>query len=286
MSGVPARVEATFWLLEAPDSLAVQSRREPDGTGLGAFEDGRARVMKQPIAAYADREFAQEARSVRSGTFVAHVRYASTGEVDVRNTHPFEQSNRLFAHNGVIGDVARLERELGAYRRLVAGDTDSERFFALVTRATDDHDGDVGAGIAAAARWVAETLPLFSLNLIVTTVDELWALRYPQTHELWVLERQAGGPHGCRHLELASAAGRMRVRSGDLAQAPAVVLASERMDENPGWRLLASGELLHVGSGGRVRTRIAISGQPAHLLQLADLDPRAAASQRGWRAGA
>ena len=28
---------ATFWLLDAPDSLSVQSRRNPDGTGLGVF---------------------------------------------------------------------------------------------------------------------------------------------------------------------------------------------------------------------------------------------------------
>jgi predicted glutamine amidotransferase len=286
MSGVPAEVEATFWLLEAPDSLALQSRREPDGTGLGVFEAGQARVMKQAIAAYEDRAFAEEARTVRSKTFVAHVRFASTGGLDTKNTHPFTLQNRLFAHNGVIGDLERLERELGAYRQLVGGDTDSERFFALVTKAAEDHGGDVGVGITAAARWVATNLPLFALNLILTTADELWALRYPATHELWVLNREAGGPHGCRHLELASAAGRIRVRAGDLALAPAVVLASERMDENPAWRPLDPGELLHVDRHRHIDTRIALPDAPAHPLTLADLEPRAAASQRGPGAGA
>jgi glutamine amidotransferase len=33
----PAR--AVFWLLQAPDSLAAQSHREPDGTGLGWFDE-------------------------------------------------------------------------------------------------------------------------------------------------------------------------------------------------------------------------------------------------------
>jgi hypothetical protein len=37
------------------------------------------------------------------------------------------------------------------------------------------------------------------------------------------------GAHGSRHFEGASAAGRIRVRSADLAVAPAVVVASERM---------------------------------------------------------
>jgi predicted glutamine amidotransferase len=281
MSGAPDRVEATFWLLEAPDSLAVQSHREPDGTGLGVFEHGRAVVMKQAMPAYADRAFAEEARTVRSATFVAHVRYASTGGVEPRNTHPFDQRNRLFAHNGVIGDLGTLERELGEARDLVQGDTDSERFFALISHHIDGHGGDVGAGIAAAAEWVARTLPVYSLNLILTTEQELWALRYPDTHELWLLDRQPGGPHGSRHLDLASAPGRIRVRSQELAQAPAVVVASERMDENPDWRLIDPGELVHVGADRRLHSSIALPDPPARLLTLADLDPHAAASQRG-----
>jgi glutamine amidotransferase len=45
-------------LLDAPDSLATQSRREPDGTGLGWFDgDETPHIRKQPIAAYGDREF-------------------------------------------------------------------------------------------------------------------------------------------------------------------------------------------------------------------------------------
>ena len=65
MSAAPQRVRATFWLLEAPDSLLAQSHREPDGTGLGYFApDGTPHVDKQPLAAFADRAFAREAREV------------------------------------------------------------------------------------------------------------------------------------------------------------------------------------------------------------------------------
>jgi predicted glutamine amidotransferase len=95
----PAR--ATFWLLDAPDSLSVQSHREPDGTGLGWFDaQGAPHVSKQAHAAYSDRSFAREAREVSSTTFVAHIRFASTGALELRNTHPFKQNGRLFAHNG------------------------------------------------------------------------------------------------------------------------------------------------------------------------------------------
>jgi predicted glutamine amidotransferase len=161
---------------------------------------------------------------------------------------------------------------------LVSGDTDSERLFALITRFAE-RDGDVGAAITRAMRWVAEHLPVYAVNLVLTTATDLWALRYPDTHPLYVLRRASGGPHGNRHLEHASAPGTLRVRSGDLATAPAVVVASERMDEDPGWRLLDPGELLHVPPDLRVESRIALDRPPAYVLTLADLDRQAAASQ-------
>lgn len=279
MSGGRERVRATFWLLEAPDSLAEQSRREPDGTGLGTFDArGHPVVSKQPIAAYEDLEFCQEAKEVASRTFIAHVRYASTGGLSPENTHPFEQRDRLFAHNGVIEDLHRLEQKLGDAMSLVKGETDSERFFALITREIE-RDGDVAAAIARAAGWVADNLPLFALNVLLITASELWALRYPDVHELYVLERGAGGPSGGRHLEHASARGSVRVRSGDLADRPSVVVATERMDEDPGWRLLEPGQLLHVDPDLHVTSSKVLERPPAHQLTLADLGGKAAASQ-------
>ena len=277
MSAAPQRVRATFWLLEAPDSLVAQSRRDPDGTGIGYFgADGRPRIDKRPIAAFADRAFAREAREVRSETFVAHVRDATTGGLTAANTHPFEHGGRLFAHNGVIEDLPKLEARLGSRLGLVAGDTDSERFFALTTMEIERHDGEVAAGLAAAARWVAQELRLFALNVILITRDELWALRYPETQGLYLLERAAGA---AAPLEHASDARTIHVRSGDLADSPAVVIASEPMDEDPGWRQLQSGELLYVDPQLRVTSTIVIDHPPRHPLTLADLEPEAAAAQ-------
>jgi predicted glutamine amidotransferase len=268
----PAR--ATFWLLDAPDSLSVQSHREPDGTGLGWFDtDGKPHISKQAHAAYSDRQFAREARELSSSTFVAHVRFASTGALEVRNTHPFEQHERLFAHNGVIEDLPALEAHLGDDLRLVKGDTDSERLFALITREIAARDGDVGAGIEAACEWVAASLPLFAINLLLADARGLWALRYPQTHPLYVLEREPGEP-----LAHESSLG-TRVRAQAGSTRPLVVLASERMDADPGWRLLDSGELLHIDDSLQVRTRTILERPPARPLSLADLNPTAQASQ-------
>jgi predicted glutamine amidotransferase len=140
--------------------------------------------------------------------------------------------------------------------------------------------GDVADGIVRAARWIADRLPVYSLNMIVTTADGLWALRYPETHRLYVLERRPGGHHGDRHLDHSGTAGHLRVHSHHLADAPAVVVASERMDDNPAWRLMEAGELLHAGPHLRVTRTIALPREPRHRLDLADLRPEAAASQQ------
>jgi glutamine amidotransferase len=170
MSAGRARVSATFWLLESPDSLRRQSHANPDGTGLGTFgERGRPVVEKQPLAAWHDPAFASEARERRSSTFVAHVRHSSGSAPSPENTHPFELDGRLFAHNGVVAGVPELERHLGEAMALVRGDTDSERLFALVTSETRAARGDVGVGIERALGWVAEHLPVYAVNLVLTT---------------------------------------------------------------------------------------------------------------------
>ena len=120
---------------------------------------------------------------------------------------------------------------------------------------------------------------MLSLNFILITGSELWALRYPDMHELHVLEREPGGPSGRRHLEHASARGSIRVRSGELLDRSAVVVATERMDEDAGWRSLQSGELVHVDADLQVRISRPLGRPPTHPLSLSDLDPKAAASQ-------
>ena len=157
-----APVDAEFWLIDAPDSLSAQSHRNPDGAGVGAFTaSGRPEVSKQPIAAWQDTAFARTARHLHGTTFVAHVRYASTGAHTVANTHPFLQDGRLFAHNGVVQGLPELGQrltELGT-AGLVRGETDSERVFALITGETRRHGGDLGRGITAAVGWIAASCP-------------------------------------------------------------------------------------------------------------------------------
>ena len=267
-----ARVNATFWLLDAPDSLRVQSHRNVDGAGLGFFgPEGEPVLDKQPEPAFRDQEFLRAARQAESSAFVAHVRWATAGGRSVRNTHPFGMNGRLMAHNGGFGELSQLDSELGSYARLVLGDTDSERYFALITRETDARGGDVGAGIAAAASWIAERLPVSALNAIVAAPGELWALRYPGQHALHLLERPGGPGPGQPSLHVRSATSSVHVPALD--RAASVVIASEQLDGETGWRMLAPGELVHVRPDLSVHSQIAIPQPPAHLVPLPPGNP-------------
>jgi glutamine amidotransferase len=274
LSSGPARVRATFWLVDAPDSLEVQSHRNVDGSGIGYFDPAGEPILdKQPEPAFSDQEFIRAARQAESSAFVAHVRWATAGGRTVQNTHPFAMDGRVMAHNGGFGELPRLDERLGDYGRLVLGDTDSERFFALVTKETDAHGGDVGAGITAAASWIGANLPVSSLNMIVAAPGELWALRYPDQHALHVLERPAGTAPGsaAEGLHVRSATSSMHVPA--LHKTASVVVASERLDGETGWRMLASGELLHVRPDLSVHSEIVITQPPAHLVPLPTGNP-------------
>jgi glutamine amidotransferase len=221
---------------------------------------------KQPEPAFSDEQFVREAREAKSATFIAHVRWATAGGRTVQNTHPFAMQGRIMAHNGGIGELPRLEEQLGSYASLVLGDTDSERYFALITKETDARGGDVGAGITAAASWIAERLPVSALNTIAATPGELWALRYPGQHALHVLDRPAGAGPGEPGLHVRSATSSVHVPRLD--RTASVVIASEQLDGENGWRMLAPGELVHVRPDLSVHFQLAIPQPPAHLVSL------------------
>jgi predicted glutamine amidotransferase len=276
---------ATFWLLDAPDSLSEQSRRNPDGTGLGVFDaHGRPQLHKEPIAAWQDADFATEAHQLTGTTFIAHVRYATTGSLDVRNTHPFLQDGRIFAHNGVLEGLDVIDerlREVGT-DDLVLGQTDSERVFALITASIRVHgtsQGDVTAGLVDAIRWLAANVPIYAVNILLSTATDMWALRYPESNELYVLDRSDDRQAAEPNPEFDLRTKRIRATSEHLCTRPSVVFATERMDDDMRWSLLAPGELVHVDETLHVTRSLVFPDPPTHLLRHSDLSAPAQQAQ-------
>jgi predicted glutamine amidotransferase len=265
----PSDVTAQFWLLDAPDSLAAQSETNADGFGLGALtaEDGLL-LIRNPVQASSTRIYERVAHEARACQFLAHLRYADTGSTALRNTHPFAQGPRLFAHNGVVGDLERLEERLGNYMAMVAGDTDSERFFGLITKSIYEAGGDTEAGITAAVRELAEGYELYSLNFLIVTRGHLWAFRYPEHNSLFILDRSAGGPSGCEPLHEESPEGNLEMHLEEGSDRALVVIASERMDGDPGWDEIGVGELVHIDPELSVVRKTIVDGPPAKPMVL------------------
>jgi glutamine amidotransferase len=143
---------------------------------------------------------------------------------------------------------------------------------------------------------IAARLPVSSLNTVVAAPGELWALRYPAQHALHIIERPAGasipaaaasgggsvsaesaaGPAagGTAGGGTAAAAG-LHVRSATssihapaLQELPSVVVASEELDGERDWRMLAPGELVHVRPDLTVESAVVLPDPPAHLVPL------------------
>jgi glutamine amidotransferase len=227
-------------------------------------------IVRNPVEAGTDLAYQAVAQRLVAAEMVVHLRYADTGPTSLVNTHPFTQDGRAFAHNGVVGDLDRIEDRLGSNRAMVMGDTDSERFFALITLAIRDAGGDVRAGIKAAVQEVVEEYELYSLNFVLGELGHIWAFRYPEHNPLLLHRRGAGGPGGDAELDHADTAGTLRLHSDDAADVPLVVIASEQISEEPGWDEIASGELVHVGPDLKVDRETIVTGPPRHPMVLSD----------------
>lgn len=259
-------VAADFWLLDAPDSMARQSEVNADGYGLAALTSRRGLILiRNPVEAATNQAYQAVAERLVASEMIVHLRYAATGGTSLANTHPFAYDGRVFAHNGVLGDLDRIEERLGSNRAMVLGDTDSERFFALITLAIREA-GDVRAGITAAVREVVENYELYSLNFVIGELGNVWAFRYPEFNPLHLIEREAGEAE-LDTIHHEDAAGTMRL-DHEPVDTPVVIFASEKITDEPGWEEIEVGELVHVGPDLVVDRETIVSGPPKHLMEL------------------
>ena len=257
-----------------PTASPSRAAASPTAPASGWFDDdGRPWVAKQPLAAYEDLLFAHEARERESRVFIAHIRYATTGGIEERNTHPFEQQGRLFAHNGVVHGLEAWSASWGR-PRAGRGRDRLRALFALVTRETERHRGDVGAGIAAAARWVAEHLPLYSHQPRPRDRRRPVGAALPR-HPRAVGARARRGRPARRSAPRRGQRGRHRPRALGAPRAASGGDRRERADgRGPGLAPLAPGRAAPRGPALGVASTIARStGRRRSPLTLDDLEP-------------
>ncbi len=168
--------------LKLNDSLREfysHSQHHPHGWGLAAFEDGNVQVEKEPCQASKSHYLEERLRAPIIGKNVlAHIRYATIGNLEYSNCHPFtgrDSSGRQWTliHNGTIFDFAPL----APFAKKQQGATDSERIFlyilaqmnkALAQKSREEHtelSREERFGILN--KLVCEMAPHNKLNLLI-----------------------------------------------------------------------------------------------------------------------
>ena len=191
----PTKVECT--LVHAQNALIVQSREDSTGGehahgwGIATFENHVPRRDRMAWAAYSDEHFHRAAARVYSKTVIAHVRRATSGEVALRNTHPFTHDQWTFAHNGTLPgfeDGVRahlLDATSPEHRAAIEGETDSEHIFRFLLSAIDRHPRTdlvdvVTVGLGEIVRWCEEVADpeKVGLNVLLTDGERLVGSRW------------------------------------------------------------------------------------------------------------
>lgn len=151
--------------------LLVGEVRGPHGTGAGiGYSDGSAALVKvqgPPIYLFNEKEYWEKVHKDTKKQFalIGHNRYATKGEKNSSNAHPFLHGNILLAHNGTLTDYSKLTE--------TPYDTDSEVICDAVSRMGIDWVWKNLCGAAALSFYDARER---SLNLITNGQRTLHAM--------------------------------------------------------------------------------------------------------------
>lgn len=220
-------------VLDRPHSLRHQSYAprhqqhgvvNADGFGVGWYVDSRPEPVRyrraQPI--WGDPSFASLAPTITSGCLVAAVRDATPGFAasDESSTAPFLHGRWLFSHTGALADWPRarktlLDRTLDVPE--AAAPVDSALLFGLAV-ASWTAGASLAEGLAEAVV-AGRSVGGGRLSFLAADGERLAATSY-------------GDPLFCHESDRG------------------VVLASEPLDEDPGWRRLPEACLVEAGRDG------------------------------------
>ncbi len=236
-------------VLKPEHSLLVQSYApkemmsgvvNADGFGVGWYApeiDEEPALYRSGKPLWADKSFESISARILSRTIFAAVRSATPGlPVEESGVPPFASGRFMFTHNGAIEDFRRtamrpLRDALSdeAHAGLL-GVTDSETIFAVLLDRLSEDPGDLPKALMATVHHVADVCEELSvkatLNLAATDGETMAFTRH-----------STEGPGNSLYL----------IDNGKVFP-DAVIVASERLDGDPGWRQVPDRHLLSVNN--------------------------------------
>lgn len=105
------------------------SAMHPHGWGLARFWGEEYSIEKESLQASKSNYLKEQlSQPITVESALAHIRYATIGNVDYKNSHPYKKRDNssrrwVMIHNGTIFDYPKLAK----YTKLQKGETDSER---------------------------------------------------------------------------------------------------------------------------------------------------------------
>jgi gamma-glutamyl hercynylcysteine S-oxide hydrolase len=251
--GPPIRLSEL--LNEPPHSLEHQSRnaREMadssvagDGWGIGWFpagDDRKPGMIKSILPLWSDENARTSARAIVSGSVVGHIRLASPSiETCFINTPLYPLGDHLWTVNGELspwpGPLSKALRDRlhPDDEAAIRGSTDGEMLGALWRTCLRRSTPQDTASALREALMIARDLAFdhggkIKINVIVAGADGFVATRYAEL----------GEPNSLYYL-----AGQERWHGGS-------VVASEPLDDGPGWHRVEPSTLVRADAGG-IRT--------------------------------
>jgi predicted glutamine amidotransferase len=168
-----------------------------DGWGITAYNSQKVFLAERHTDdAATSSAFSKAATTIsereRLGIVVGHLRKAAVGGPAIPNTHPFTKSTYTLCHNGVIMHGEKLPLS-PAYRKLVKGETDTEKFFYYIVQMTAGTRTAQAArrALMKAIRFVKENLDYTAMNVLFSNGRYLWAVRDVNEKNTWVKEHKA-----------------------------------------------------------------------------------------------
>jgi predicted glutamine amidotransferase len=221
------------------------AKNNPDGWGIGWYENNSPRVFKQGISAE-DKESQLPilSKEVRSKIIIAHVRKGTGAPPSEINSHPFQYKNWIFAHNGSVDRDYLRSLLRDEYRKELKGETDSEVYFYWILQCVVG-SRDVIEGIKKAIDKVTRK-SYRGLNFLLSDGKSLYSFRYSNSskdyYSLWLLTRE---PTESGLLEFESQETKALLRSKSLKGERAVLVCSEPLTKEK-WEEIKFGNMLII----------------------------------------
>lgn len=252
-------------LVGAENALLHQSTLHPDGWGVAYYQGGCPHVIKSTESAIDDRLFHRVSGVVASETVVAHLRRATTGELSILNTHPFQFGRWIFAHNGNLNGFeshadALRQHVAPALRRFLLGQTDSETlFYIILTHLMDKVDLHLTSitaqqavqAVIDALTAVCSIVPVHGrtdgpsdetyLSFVLTNGEVMLAHQGGQSLHISTHKTRCSARDSCPHLEKSCESPVPR-QSG--ARVNHLIVASEPLRGENVWQALGYGDIV------------------------------------------